>query len=113
MELEFLKLKDNIHLVTMTTRPGAIALVSSIECFWFSPKKNLNHLFNITMLEWEGIHWSVVSIPKYKLQPVKKLAKQLGMRIADGVPTMIKAGSISTFPGGIVNGLSNRDMYTI
>jgi hypothetical protein len=126
MELEFLKYKDNIHLVTMTTRPGSFALITAIEWFWFSPRKNLNHLFNLTLIKWEGLDWLVVSIPKYKLQEVKKLAKQLGMRIANGVPTMIRyiepgekpdrtwdGAGIFIFPGGSVNGSDNRDMFTI
>jgi hypothetical protein len=110
----------------MTTRPGSFALITSIEWFWFSPKKNLNHLFNLTIVKWEGLDWLVTSIPKYKLQEVKKLAKQLGMRIADGVPMMIRtinpnekpdktyAGmGMFMFPGGRLNGSDNKDMFTI
>jgi hypothetical protein len=113
MEPEFLKFENNIHLVSMTTRPGSYALISAIEWFWFSPKKNLNHLFNLTIVRWEGLDWLVTSIPKYKLQAVKQLAKQLGMRIADGVPVMIKNGGTFIFPGGSLNGSNNKDMFTI
>ena len=126
MEPEFLKFKDNIHLVSMTTRPGSYALISAIEWFWFSPKKNLNHLFNLTIVRWEGLDWLVVSIPKHKLQAVKRLAKQLGMRIADGVPSLIRhmepdekpdrtleGVGVFVFPGGILNGSDNKYMFTI
>lgn len=126
MEHEFLKFKDNVHLVSMTTRPGAYALISAIEWFWFSPRKNLNHLFNLTMVRWEGLDWFVVSIPKHKLKDVKQLAKQLGMRIADGVPSLIRRTEpdekpdrllegvgVFVFPGGILNGSDNKNMFTI
>lgn len=126
MEPDFLKFKDNIHLVTMASRPGSYALISAIEWFWFSPKKDLNHLFNLTIVKWEGLNWLVASIPKYKLKDTKRLAKQLGMHIADGVPTMIRkiepgekpdktynGAGVFIFPGGLVNGSDNGDMFTI
>ncbi len=127
MEPEFLKFKGTIHLVSMSTRPGSFALISAIEWFWFSPKKDLNHLFNLTIVRWEGLDWLVASIPKHKLKDVKQLAKQLGMRIADGVPTLIRCiepgekpdktydgAGIFIFPGGnLNNGSSNKDMFTI
>jgi hypothetical protein len=56
----------------------------------------------------------------------EKLAKQLGMRISDGVPTMMRQinpgekpdgmfdkSGIFVFPGGHINGSDNRSMYTI
>lgn len=127
MELEFLKYKDNVHLVSMLERPGSLALISSIEWFWFSPKKSLNHLINMAIVKWEDINWVVTSFPEHKLQDAKQLAKQLGMRIADGVPTIIrhvKPGEnpdkkfssemgAFIFPGGIINGLDNKNMFTI
>jgi hypothetical protein len=123
---EFLNYKDNIHLVTMTTRPGSFAFITAIEWFWFSPRKDLNHLFNLTVVRWEGLDWLVVSIPKDKLPDVKKLAEQLGMRVADGVPSIIRhtepdekpdrtydGAGVFIFPGGAVNGKDNKDMFTI
>lgn len=122
----FLNYKDNVHLVSMVTRPGSYALITSIEWFWFSPKKDLNHLFNLTIVEWEELKWLVTSIPRFKLKAAKKLAKQLGMRIADGAPMVMRLSTpgdkpdrnldgvgMFIFPGGIINGIDNKDMFTI
>ena len=55
-----------------------------------------NSEYDIMIIEWQGIVWSAVSIPKEKMEVAEKMAKIFGLRITKGIPAMI-GGELSDF----------------
>jgi hypothetical protein len=82
-----------IHLVMLTTRPGVMALLGAIEWTWFPPGGPRAAQIGVCGLEWEGLAWVIASLPKAKLADVCRMARRLGMRIANGVPTILVPAS--------------------
>lgn len=106
---EFIKQKKNyVHLITISSRPGAISFIATVEWHLFPPTENKNHLFDITVIQWLDIDFLVVSFPKEHFSDVKQLATKLRMRISNGVPTLLETTKVSVFPGASIG-----EMYTI
>lgn len=106
--------QDTLKVITVIGRPGALALIAAIEWLWFSPKGEQNDLYQMYVADWSEMKWVVAAIPISKLEDTKALATKLGMRIANGVPTMIEASGMSFFIGGrMPDGKDNMTMYTI
>lgn len=121
---------DLAHLVTMAVRPGVKVLFGCIEWQWYSPHTDRNRFFHMNVIQWQDIPWLVCSFPNGRLPAVRGLARHLGLRIADGVPTLIEpAGpgdreiiregfprglTARHFPGGVLpQGGDNRSMWNI
>ena len=78
--------------ITFSVEPrriGARAWMTFLEWRHFSPKLGLNHLFVLAYVKFEGMLFGMVIIPREKLPEADAIAKEVGLRRADGVPTLI------------------------
>lgn len=83
---------SRVALVMMANRIGVQSFVTFLEYTYFRPGTPMNSHFRFAIVKWEELKWFVVIIHKKHLQKADDLAKLLGLRRADGVPTMIHAG---------------------
>jgi hypothetical protein len=122
-----------VFLIGMTQRVGLTAFIAAIEWYWYTPGTPRNRFFDVYFTEWEDIHYVIAAFPIGRLDAARRLAKQLGLRIGNGVPTMVQVagagvsgstgyppghpleGLIPTFfPGGVLpNGRDNTAMFTV
>jgi hypothetical protein len=87
---------DRVFLISFVQRVGATALIAAIEWYWYPPSSERNRLFEVYGTEWHGMHWLITAFPSGRLPAVRRLAKQLGLRITDGSPVMIgETGAIN------------------
>jgi hypothetical protein len=122
------------YLVSHVERVGVAAFIAAIEWYWYSPNTSRNHLFDVYGAEWHNMHWLITAFPSGRLPAVRHLAKQLGLRIANGPPVMLgRRGALliqvssrpshltdlqdvpmEFFPGTMLpNGQENDTIYTI
>lgn len=122
-----------VFLVGMAQRIGLSAFFAAIEWYWYTPHSPRNRFFDVYVTEWEDIDYVIAAFPIGRLDAARRLAKQLGLRIGNGVPTMVQVagagvsgsnryppghpleGFIPTFfPGGVLqNGRYNTAMFTV
>lgn len=103
-----------IHLVSMADRPGTMIMSAMIEWTWFVPGSSTAHRFELRRVVWEDIPFLVMTFPRKKFPAIRSLAKRLGMRVADGVPTLLDHNGTSHFPGGrLPNYQPNCAMYSL
>lgn len=88
---DFLRRQDLAHLAFTSERPGAVAFITCCEWYWYTPDTPRNRFFHLNVMTWEAMVWAVASFPAARLPAARKLASQLGMRLADGVPTLLIA----------------------
>lgn len=85
-------------------RPGVMLFSTLLEYTFFPPSDpSRNKLFNISIFKWEEMVWSVISIPKEFEAHAKACVNKAGLRIADGVPTMLGAGGPKRFTIDVPN----------
>jgi hypothetical protein len=118
---------DLVHIVALASRPGVRALCGCIEWYWYSPDTDRNRLFHLALVQWMDMWWILVAVPSGRLPAVKNLARQLGLRIVDGIPTMAEPAKPGDpelpdlpgmtgqyFPGGVLpNGRRNLSMVSV
>jgi hypothetical protein len=113
---------DKVHIITTPlSRIGSTTFAGLVEYWWFHPTKPENDLFDLHSMRWEGELYSVISFPTEHFSNAVAWAAVLGMRLVDGVPTLIGGPpkpdgtpTIKYFPGGILsNGTDNRQMHTL
>lgn len=103
-----------IHLVMLWERPGILALSGMIEWIWFAPGTRTETQYTVHCLVWQEVRWLVASLPRGKFDSVRSLAKRMGMRVGNGVPTMVFGGKPHYFPGSILpDGKDNMSMFSI
>jgi hypothetical protein len=98
-----------IHYLGMLIppRPGVADCISLLENTYFKPGTTRNDLFVMRIIEWEELTWVMVSIPISDKGLMEKAAQVSGLRVADGVPTMLQGGGVSHFP------VSNERVFTL
>jgi hypothetical protein len=126
------------YVVSNASRVGVAALYAAIEWYWYSPATSRNRFYDIYGTDWRGMSWVIVAFPQGRLDAVRRLAKQIGLRVVDGSPVMIGRDHsslliqvtsrpsqlsdfikrddvpIEFFPGTILpNGLDNLSIFTI
>ena len=79
-------------------RVGVRLFVVKLEYFYFEPGTPRNDEFIFHVINWQDMNWVVVSIPKEYMELAKKVATEVGLRIADGVPHVITARQVYVFP---------------
>jgi len=67
-------------------KPGVRILCLSVEYQYFPPGTPKNNDYFYTMLTWEGMVWSVLSLMPEFDGIVKKKAGEHGLQVVDGVP---------------------------
>jgi len=82
---------DRLTLVSMATRPGINRFWMTLEYDHFPPRTPLNDEYDLTMLAWpdSGILWTIVIIPLAYRRVAAEVAAAAGMRLANGVPTLM------------------------
>ena len=99
---------DWIYFVSLLDRPGAKLFNTQLEFENFPPDKSLNNLFVFGLVKWENQTWVVSGIPVEYRTIAEQVAKDAGLRIADGVPTLAMDGKlVSQFP------LNKSNVYTL
>jgi len=91
---------SNLHLVAMMTRVGVKLFGVKMEYTYFPPRSGKNALFQMVLMNWpnQGMLWSIFSFPiEYKPQ-AESIAKECGLRLADGVPHIFDHAGAHTFP---------------
>jgi len=119
---EIQRLASNERLVHLAgtiipPRIGVRLFVVKLEYFYFEPGTPKNDEFIFHVIDWQDMSWAVVSIPKGYLELAKKVAAEVGLRIADGVPHSITAGQVYVFPMNTENvftleNVSGHEVYS-
>ena len=86
---QILRNDGRVHIASGTQRIGAAALFAAVEWYWYTPGTPRNRFYDIALCEWRNLRWAVMSFPKGRLHATQRLAKQIGLRIADGPPIMM------------------------
>lgn len=79
-------------------RPGVRLFAVKMEYFHFEPGTPKNDEFIFHIVNWEEMTFGVISIPKEYMDLAKKVAQEVGLRIADGIPHMLLGGQSRPFP---------------
>lgn len=93
--------KSRLFIVTMMTRPGAGVFLVDLEYHHYPPGSPKNHDFQMIVSVWSDMEWATIHVPIEHKELVEEVAKRNGMRLADGVPTLLGNGAPEVFP---VNG---------
>lgn len=106
---KFVRDQKHIHYVGMIKppRPGVRLCAIKLEYTHFIPGTPSNDDFLLRVLEWCGMVWIMISIPKDKSNFMEKVAAECGLRIAKGIPTLIGGGANDSFP------VNNDNMFTL
>ena len=81
-------------------RPGVRLFMVRLEYIYYPPLTEANKLFDVFMVEWPRdtpFGWAVLTFPIEDREKAELLAKETGLRFANGVPTLLGDG-IQVFP---------------
>lgn len=100
---------SHIYLVGMLNpfRLGISIFNTRLEYEHFPPDTKANNEFRFIIYTWQEIKWAISGIPKGCLKTAEEIAEACGLRIADGVPTIISGQSVEHFP------LSYPNVFTL
>ena len=73
----------------MPIRIGAALFGSLLEYRHYPPMTPSNDLFQLVMLNWQGIFWGVISIPIEDRVYAERITKECGLKLAEGIPSVI------------------------
>ena len=96
-----------IFYVGMFFRPGVRLFGVMLEYGFYHPATPKNDYFQILIVHWEQIPWVVYSIPKDEFANAEAVCKLTGLRIANGVPTLLGNGKAVQFP------LNTNSVFTL
>jgi hypothetical protein len=89
------------YFTVMASRPWVKLFVTKLEHEQYPPRTEKNTLFEFMMVKWpddDPILWFVCGIPAEDRPVAERYAQELGLRFADGVPSIIQSGSQIFFP---------------
>ena len=89
LSAEMLRNDGRVWMVSHISRVGATAMIAAIEWYWYPPDTSRSRLLSIYGVTWAGTHWTITVFPRGRLAAVRRLARQLGLRVADGSPLSI------------------------
>ena len=100
---KFLEVDKFIHYagVLQPYRPGVVECINVLEHKYYKPGTYRNELYILRYIAWNETVWMLLSIPFEEKLIMEKVCKQCGLRVADGIPTMIGGGKVSYFPANI------------
>lgn len=91
-----------LHLVVDMNRLGAKIFNVKMEYTYFAPRSGKNYLFEMVLMSWPGgpmpFMWAICSFPIEYRPQAEELAKECGLRIADGIPTIFTGNGAQRFP---------------
>ena len=102
---------EQFYVVAMATRNGVHDFMHEVEFTLFAPDTPKNDLFELSTLVWKGMLYLICGVPKEYGERLKVIARSQGMKVCDGVPTMMAQGEKTIFPlsGPNVWTLENRE----
>jgi hypothetical protein len=89
---------SNTHYVALPQRPGVQDCVTTLEQVHYPVDSPRNDLFHFRYLVWEDLQWFIISIPATDRAIMERVTLAHGLRIADGVPTMLSFNGVKRFP---------------
>jgi hypothetical protein len=98
---------EYLFVFSMSIRPGALRFMHELEHTFFPPGTELNMKYSLIYVNWSQMMWIGVRIPLEMRTCADVTARRTGMRVANGVPTMIGGGGIIQFP------LNGPHVYTL
>lgn len=109
---------NRLYLIGDMYRLGVKLLSVRTEYTYFSPRRGKNDLFELIILKWpdsDSLMWSIISMPMEYHARIEELAKQCGLRFANGIPTIFNSDGVQQFPidGSNVYTLENTHNHTI
>lgn len=89
-----------VHFIGMLNppRPGVRLCFIELEHTYFPPEADINKDFFMRLLNWEGIIWGIVSIPKTEIDLMEEVAEKNGLRLINGIPCVFTQGGMELFP---------------
>jgi hypothetical protein len=78
--------KDYIHCVGLATRPFVKYFCTYLEHVHFTPGEPINDEYQFRMIRWQGLVWTVCSIPLSKKHLCYEVAKEAKLKLANGIP---------------------------
>lgn len=81
--------RRSFWLICMTVRPCVHVFASYVEYSMYPPKTERNASFELLEIPWEGLMYHVFGMPVRDMVEVRAIANACGLKIKDGVPTMI------------------------
>ena len=82
----------------MAVRPGIGDCIRTLELSHYAPGTRRNDLFFLRFIEWGHMGWFIVSIPKIESAFMVSASTAHGLRVANGIPTMLSGGHKERFP---------------
>ncbi|MDB6020787.1 MAG: hypothetical protein JWQ04_644, partial [Pedosphaera sp.] len=83
-------------------RIGVLAFATFLEYRHFPPAP-VNDDFQIAIIDWEGMRFGLACIPRSKEPLAIGVMQELGLRAADGAPTMLSNKGVTQFPINLPN----------
>ena len=105
---------NKYYVVALDQRWGSKAYTTAIEYRYFPPSKpDLNEKFEISVIDCKNLPFYVMSVPRAFEKTAKKVARQFGMKVCDGTPTLHHQSIVKQFPlqGSNVWTLENRERH--
>jgi len=68
-------------------RPGVLLFCVKFACDYFRLSAFKDKELLVHTVEWEGMQWVIMTIPEELMKITRKIVDEVGLRIADGVPT--------------------------
>jgi hypothetical protein len=96
-----------IHFAALIQRPGVGACAETLEHAHYKPGTPANDLFNLRLIPFGGFPWALISIPLEDRPKMERAAAASGLRVANGVPTMIGPEGVTRFP------VDNERIFTL
>lgn len=85
-----------IHFIVLIYRPGVAEFMITFEAMFFEPGTPANDHYHVTVVNWQDVMWSIVSVPAAYQAVVEKALPLFGLRMAQGVPAVISGGFLVT-----------------
>jgi len=87
-----------LHFACLMMRPGIRECMSTLEFTHYPPGTPRNDLFNIHIVHFADLPWVLISIPREEKEFMERAAAASGMRIAEGIPTLLSPKGVELFP---------------
>lgn len=110
---DFIKLGHRfprLFIPVLTSRLGGYIWMVRLEHTHYGPGTDANKDFQVCRLLWQDLDWLLVSIPATDKPLAEDIAGRVGMRLADGVPTLIQRTQLTGVPAVVVGSQRLTDL---
>lgn len=81
--------KDKLNIACLLIRGVTGVFCSTLENLWYTPGTPKNSSFGCIYFKWQDMVYAIITIPIEDKPKAEAVAKRVGARIADGIPTLI------------------------